>query len=184
MVNYAGVLIRILFKNTMPITIRKADLNDQKVIWEILKNGIAKRRNEGSTQWQNGYPNPNVVHEDILKDRSFIIEKNREVIACAVIDFGGEEAYLSLNNWQYNGVYATIHRIAIHPNYLGQGYGVTLLKTMEEFIKYQGIKAIRLDTNFDNYSTLSILKKLAYIERGNVYYGTEERIAFEKVIDF
>jgi len=39
-------------------TFRKAALEDADDIWEILRRAIARRKEDGSNQWQDGYPNP------------------------------------------------------------------------------------------------------------------------------
>lgn len=47
------------------LILRQATLNDVDRIWEILQQAIEKRKEEGSEQWQNGYPNLDVVQNDI-----------------------------------------------------------------------------------------------------------------------
>ena len=46
---------------------RKADATDISEIWAILQQAIIRRKNDGSNQWQDGYPNPDVVKNDIEK---------------------------------------------------------------------------------------------------------------------
>ena len=36
--------------------LRKATPADQAVIWEIVQHAILRRKNDGSSQWQDGYP--------------------------------------------------------------------------------------------------------------------------------
>jgi hypothetical protein len=45
---------------------RKAELSEITPIWAILKDAIARRKQDGSTQWQDGYPNPEILQK-ILK---------------------------------------------------------------------------------------------------------------------
>ena len=48
---------------------RKAFPSDASKIWEILQQAIFKRKKEGSNQWQDGYPNPEVIKKDISKEK-------------------------------------------------------------------------------------------------------------------
>ena len=41
---------------------RKASILDKNQIWEILKQAILRRKNEGSQQWQDGYPNLDIIN--------------------------------------------------------------------------------------------------------------------------
>lgn len=51
------------------IIFRQAEGKDKHIIWEILQQAIERRRNDGSNQWQDGYPNLQTVENDIKKDR-------------------------------------------------------------------------------------------------------------------
>jgi hypothetical protein len=37
---------------------RKATPPEIPQIWDILQQAIIRRKNDGSNQWQDGYPNP------------------------------------------------------------------------------------------------------------------------------
>ena len=43
---------------------RKATYQDVGEIWDILQFAIQSRKNDGSEQWQNGYPNRDSIIED------------------------------------------------------------------------------------------------------------------------
>ena len=43
------------------LSLRKANYEDTTRIWEILQQAIEKRKEEGSDQWQDGYPNMDVM---------------------------------------------------------------------------------------------------------------------------
>ena len=38
------------------MTLDKANSNNLDAIWEIIQQAIEQRRQDGSDQWQNGYP--------------------------------------------------------------------------------------------------------------------------------
>jgi hypothetical protein len=49
------------------IKLRSAIAQDLEAIWPLFAQGIEKRRLEGSAQWQDGYPNPQSIANDIDK---------------------------------------------------------------------------------------------------------------------
>ena len=62
------------------LTFRKANLIDSEAIWDILQQAILKRKNEGSNQWQDGYPNPSVVENDLNNNFGYIVENQKNEI--------------------------------------------------------------------------------------------------------
>ena len=46
----------------MEIVIRKAEEADADIVWDLISSGIKALRDQGSTQWQNGFPNKGQVH--------------------------------------------------------------------------------------------------------------------------
>jgi len=51
---------------------RKAEKHEAERIWGIMQEAIDKRKEEGSSQWQDGYPNLEVVKQDIERGYGFI----------------------------------------------------------------------------------------------------------------
>ena len=49
------------------LTFRKAQQKDSNKIWTILQQAIERRKLDGSTQWQDGYPNEETIEKDISK---------------------------------------------------------------------------------------------------------------------
>ena len=63
----------------MSYLFRKAQEEDADRIWEILQEAIQKRKEEGSNQWQDGYPNPKVIASDLNKQEGFVMILNDEI---------------------------------------------------------------------------------------------------------
>ena len=51
----------------MNYNFKKADASDIPEIWTILQHAIIRRKNEGSNQWQDGYPNLEVIKKGVEK---------------------------------------------------------------------------------------------------------------------
>lgn len=167
------------------LSLRKADNADTDRIWEILRQAINKRKEEGSDQWQDGYPNLEVVKEDIANNYGYVILENKQQIIgyVAIID-GVEPAYLELEGkWLTNGKYAVVHRLAVAQDVVIKGLGTWTMQEAEKVALSKDIKSIKVDTNFDNIGMLRVFEKLDYSYCGEVFFRGGARKAFEKVLE-
>ena len=163
--------------------LRKADISDITSIWEILEQAIEQRRQEGSEQWQNGYPNQQTVFDDITNGFGYVITDNGIIIAYAAIIFGIEPAYNEIEGqWLTNGDYVAVHRVATSNSVKGKGVATKLFKLLEDLSIEHNVFSIKVDTNFDNIPMLKILKKLDYSYCGEIFFNGAPRKAFEKVL--
>src|SRR3982751_3900611 len=93
--------------------LRKAASSELPAIWEILQQAIEQRKQDGSDQWQNGYPNEQTVHDDIAKGYAYVLTDNNVIVAYTAIIFGVEPAYNDIQgSWLTNDDYVAIHRVA------------------------------------------------------------------------
>lgn len=165
------------------MTLRKARFEELPLIWEILQDAIAQRKKDGSEQWQNGYPNEQVIHHDINSGYGYVLELAGTVYAYAAIIADVEPAYTAIDGrWLTDGDYVVIHRVATANAVKGRGIATTLFSMIEDWCKSQGIYSIRVDTNFDNVPMLKMMDRLGYTYCGEVFFNGSPRKAFEKVL--
>jgi len=162
---------------------RKAFVSEIPQIWEILKLAIARRKEEGSNQWQDGYPNPDVVKNDIAKDVGYVLLQDNLIVGYCAILINDEPEYANIiGKWITDTDFVVFHRVAISENYLGQGLAKKMFQHIEGIARELYIKSIKVDTNFDNIPMLKIFEKLGYVYCGEVYFRGSPRRAFEKVL--
>lgn len=164
--------------------LRRAFPSDASRIWEILQQAILKRKKEGSNQWQDGYPNPEVIKKDISKEIGYVLITNNEIIGYCAVDINNEPAYQKIEGaWQTNGDFVVFHRVAIAKEYIGKGLASTMFKCIEHYALENTINSIKADTNFDNAPMLYLFKKLGYRYCGQVHIRNSPRRAYEKVLN-
>ncbi|NGM63489.1 GNAT family N-acetyltransferase [Sphingobacterium sp. SGG-5] len=167
----------------MEYTFRKAKVDEQDQIWAILKDAIRRRKEEGSDQWQDGYPNPGVIKDDIDKGVGFVLLDRDEVVGYCAVLINDEPQYADIEGqWLTDGDFVVIHRVAISENYLGQGLAKKMLQYIEGYALENNIHSVKADTNFDNPGMLHIFKKTGYTYCGEVILRGKPRKAFEKVL--
>lgn len=172
-----------MIEPTDNLKLRKATVADKELIWKILEKAVERRKNEGSSQWQDGYPNPGTIEDDLKNEVSFVFEFENEVAGYAAIIFDKEPAYEILEGkWLNSEKYAVIHRVAISEKFLGKGFATKFFVLIEEYVKSKNIFNIKIDTKYDNLQMLKIMGKLDYKYCGEVYFRESARKAFQKIL--
>ena len=162
---------------------RKAKNSEATQIWNILKSAIKRRKVEGSNQWQDGYPNMEVVIKDIDSGEGFVLTENDNIIGYTAVLINNEPEYLNIEGkWLTNEDFVVFHRVAISEKYLRKGMAKKMMQSIEEYALSNNIKSIKADTNYDNIPMLSLFEKLGYSLCGTVYFRNSPRKAFEKVL--
>jgi len=166
----------------MDLAFRMAEVADEAAIWQILQGAIQRRKEDGSDQWQDGYPNPTVIQADVEKGIGYVLTDQGSVIGYAAVLIDDEPAYANIEGtWQCSEGFVVVHRVAIATAYLGKGLAQRLLEFVELWAQEQQVPSMRIDTNFDNKGMLRILEKSGYNYRGEVYFRGKPRKAYEKV---
>jgi RimJ/RimL family protein N-acetyltransferase len=162
---------------------RKAIYSDIDRIMDIIKNAQDHFKSEGIDQWQNGYPNYEIIKEDILNENSYVLLDHEIIIGTVSLSFDGEKTYEKIydGEWLSNEKYAVIHRMAIDINYKGLGLASWVVKNLEEICLNQEIDRIKVDTHVDNLPMTKVLKKNGFEYCGIIYLEDKSpRVAFEK----
>lgn len=165
------------------VNFRQAITSDIDSIWKILQGAIERRKADGSNQWQDGYPNLEVVANDIRKGAGYVLTMEDLIIGYVAILINDEPEYARLKGkWLTKDDFVVFHRVAVAETLLGKGVAKELFLHIEEFAREHGIKSIKADTNFDNKPMLFLFDKFEYSYCGDVTFRGSVRMAYEKVL--
>lgn len=167
---------------------RLSEEKDLEAIDSIIQDGVEAIRVQGFDQWQDGYPNLNIIRQDQELNRSYVLEKDNEVVGIATLYLLGEPAYDKIyeGEWLCDEKYGCLHRVAVSKKVYGTGASVKLIELCEEQIKKENISYVRIDTHEKNIPMLTLLtKKCNYKIAGKVYFNDKDfgsfmRIALDK----
>jgi predicted GNAT superfamily acetyltransferase len=165
--------------------LRKGEKKDIEQILLIIEDAKEALKSMGIDQWQNGYPNREIIEKDINSSEAYVLEEEGQVKAYGILTFGGEESYNSIydGEWLSQEIYGTIHRIAVKSNEKGRGISHKFLGSMEKICIDKEIKSIKIDTHRDNKIMQNILTKNNYTYCGIIYLQDgSERLAYEKIL--
>ena len=171
---------QLLFRPAVPA--------DAPRIQTIIRQAQAQMRAAGSLQWQNGYPGPEHIAADLLRGYGRVLCRpaasgDAEAVAYGAVSFDGEPAYDAIDGqWLTDEPYVLVHRIAVADGERGRGVAAEFLHRVETLAQERGVKAFRIDTNFDNQTMLRLLERTGFTYCGKVVYRSGERLAYEKRI--
>jgi GNAT superfamily N-acetyltransferase len=164
---------------------RKANYNDIDRIYEIIKQAQEYFRENGIDQWQNNYPNPEIIEKDISNGECYVLEKENLIVATVVLSFNAEKSYERIydGSWISDRRYAVIHRIAVDNRLKGKRLSSVILKHLEDLCLDRKVYCLRVDTHQDNKSMIKMLSNNGFIYCGIIYLESgAKRIAFEKLL--
>ncbi len=181
--------------NSARRTLRPTTSADIARVMEILADGRASLADLGIDQWQNGYPNREMVEDDVARGIGYVVEDGRgRLLATCAIDLGGEPTYDAIDGaWlttstSYEPRYAAIHRVAVSRDVLRGGLGRFMFCEAERIARSRGAESVRVDTHSGNVRMRALLESLGYRECGIIFLdnpneATPERVAFEKLLE-
>ena len=162
---------------------RPAKNSEASKIWQILKDAIQRRKEDGSNQWQDGYPNMDVVKNDIERKIGFVLTQNDNIIGYTAVIINDEPDYINIEGkWLTNQDFIVYHRVAISKKFLAKGMAKKMMKLIEEYALSKNIYSLKADTNHDNIPMLKIFEKMGYSFCGTVHIRQSPRKAYEKVL--
>ncbi|CAK7086446.1 GNAT family N-acetyltransferase [Tissierella sp.] len=164
---------------------RKTVESDIDSIMNIFNQAKAYMKEQAIEQWNNNYPNYEVVKNDIKNGVSYVLVKDNNIVGTVVAIFGEEKNYKNIydGKWISNEEYVVIHRIAIDSDYKGLGIASIIFKNIEELCLNRSINSIRVDTHEDNLSMQRLLSKNGFQYCGVIYLEDKsKRVAFEKIL--
>ena len=167
----------------MDYQFRQANYSEASQIWQILKDAIKRRKEDGSNQWQDGYPNMEVVKSDIEKKIGFVFTQNDTIIGYSAVIINDEPDYVNIEGkWLSDQDFIVYHRVAISEEFLAKGMAKKMMKLIEQYALSKNIYSLKADTNHDNIPMMKIFEKLGYSFCGIVYIRQSPRRAYEKVL--
>ncbi|MNC04374.1 Acetyltransferase YpeA [compost metagenome] len=164
--------------------IRKARTEDMEEIMKLIARCVQVMQAGGSDQWDDSYPNREIIQKDIEQGTLYTYIDNGAVAGILVLDEHPNELYREIQWRQEQGKALIMHRLAVHPEAQGKGIARKLTAYAEQYAQEAGYSSIRLDTYSKNTPALALYPKLGYERRGEIFFPqrTASFPVFEKVL--
>ena len=155
--------------------VQKATHSQTDEILRIYDGARSFMRKSGNpTQWQGGYPYPEVVKNDIDKGQLYVICEDGEIYGVFAFIKDEDPDYEKIDGaWLNSLPYAAIHRVA------SAGKRGGIVAACVEYCLTQ-INNLKIDTHEDNIPMQRSLERIGFSKCGKVYIARAgERIAFQ-----
>lgn len=165
------------------IRFRLAEQNDVNNVFSVYNDAIKKMKSQNIYQWDDIYPNKQIVFDDISKQQLYLGLINNEVASVYVLNKDCDKEY-SCGKWEFTHLdYCIIHRLCVNPKYQNRGVGRATVQHIETQIKEMGIGSIRLDCFVKNPYAFKLYKSLGYNTVGFADFRMGKFYLMEKRID-
>lgn len=155
-----------------------ATINDIDSLLKITSACAQHMEIRNIFQWNSYYPNSKVFEADIKRKELYLYKIHYEVVGCIVVSSLMDEAYKPVK-WltpSVGNIY--IHRLAVHPEYQGNGIARKLMDFAEEKSKAEKRTSIRLDTFSKNYRNQKFYEQRGYKKLENIFFPNQSEHPF------
>lgn len=158
---------------------QKEDLDN---VMAMFTAAINEMNRNGIDQWDNIYPDRNILEDDIMKKQLYIGLSEGTVVSAYVLNQECDEQYVN-GTWKYpNSNFYVLHRLCVNPIFQNKGIGTLTMLHIENELRKIGIDAIRLDTFTLNPYSVKMYEKLGYSKVGFVHWRKGKFYLMEKRI--
>lgn len=170
------------------IEIRKTEARDLEALMPLFDEARGTIAQLGIDQWQNGYPNRDVILADVNKTQSYCVLIDGEICGTFALIEDGEPTYNEIFDGEWltgdsRDQYFAIHRVAISVKCRGKGVSTEIISFCAEKARAAGKISLRIDTHKGNVVMRKMLEKHGFSYCGTIYLESgDERVAYEKIL--
>lgn len=158
--------------------IRKATPQDIPAIIDMTKACAKHMIDQGIFQWNEHYPSITAFENDLTRNELYVLEIKKRIVGCIVISELMDEEYIPIQWLTTNKNNIYIHRLAVHPEYQGQGFAQQLMDFAEHYAIENIYSSIRLDTFSQNKRNQKFYELRGYQRLGHIYFPKQSEHPF------
>ena len=153
------------------------DINYLNSMFDAVK---AKGKIDGTSDWDEDYPNREIIVEDITNKGLYVLEDQDKIIASISLVEDEPEEIKDLGWERVRSCFLV--RLCVAPEYQGKGIGEQMMKSISIVAREKGYKATHHLAANVNKAANRLYKRMGYRNLGLIHaYGTDF-IAYEKIL--
>jgi len=147
-----------------------AALSDFETILRLYRQANEVLLAEGIIQWNDDYPSPKVLKENLANGNTWVFRDHGQPIATITLDEDQDLQY-QLIQWAYvSNRVLVVHRLCVAPGFQKLGKARQMMQFAESFAVLNQYQAIRLDAYLGNPYSQKLYRSLGYHEAGGYCY--------------
>lgn len=150
----------------------------------MYKSCVTGMLENGINQWDDTYPNTEIISEDLNVGTYYVAEIDGTIIGGVNIDQNQDNTYLTLDWEDKSDSFLVVHRLGVKEEFWNKKIGKYLMLFTENLVIEKGLKSIRLDTYSGNLKAMEFYRRIGYSELGTIDLkpDKEKYYCFEKII--
>jgi ribosomal protein S18 acetylase RimI-like enzyme len=140
-------------------------------LMQILTDCRQSMREQGIYQWDEIYPDPQGIYNDVREKALFIARDSDLCVGLVCLDRNAPDEYRSVPWSCSGGSVLVVHRLCVHPNWQRKGVARALMNFAEQFGRSEGCTCIHLDAYSGNARAIDLYERRGYRRRGHVYFS-------------
>lgn len=159
---------------------RKALLNEENTILSLYHAVAEKGKKDGTSDWDEEYPNQEILRDDLEKERLFVLVEEERILATISIVEDEEPEMQSLEWAKVRS--CVLLRLCVSPNYQGKGIGETMMRNISDYAKSKGFKATHHLAAKVNIAANRLYKRMGHRNLGMIHLYDTDFIAYEMLL--
>lgn len=160
-------------KKYFPLRIVQARQEHVTPVTNLLSACINDLRHRGIYQWDDIYPNLDMVVKDVSDHTLFVALRGNDCLGAVCLSEEQEDAYLELS-WVGRAPVLVVHRLCVAPTQQGRGIASRIMDFAEGFAEKKGYTSVRLDVYTGNKMAITLYEKRGYMMAGQVFFPRRE----------
>lgn len=163
---------------------RVAQPSDLPAVQSIVAGAVRRLAKAGIDQWQQGYPDTEILADDLRLGRGRLLCTDDRAVAYGALVTTGEPTYAVIEGaWlTADEEYLVLHRLCVAEEAVGCGVARRWMERVEQEATASGFRSIRVDTRAENHIMQRLLARLGYQPCGSIRIEGEPFLAFEKLL--
>lgn len=162
--------------------IKQISIDNLKKALDIFDDVKRDMINSHIDQWDDIYPDFNIIENDILEKQAYGYFDNEQLVGYIVCNEKFNKEYNDVDWKFHNNTPLIVHRLAVKSKFQGMGVAKRLMQFVEIKAKDDGYLTIRLDAFSSNPKAIGFYQGLGYRLAGQVDFRKGMFYCFEKNI--
>jgi len=159
---------------------RKAVSTDENDILSIYKAVKEKGKIDGTSDWDEDYPNQYILEEDLKKEQAYVLISNDKVIAAITMIEEDEPSIQSLSWVKAKACFLV--RLCVSPEYQGKGIGEKMMRYISEYAKERKFEATHHLAAKVNEAANRLYIRMGYRNLGLIHVYETDFNAYEMIL--
>ena len=166
------------------MNIRKAKTNELNQIMGVYHSCVKGMIDLGIDQWDESYPNREVIEKDIEIGDYYVGIINDEIVSGIKIDTKQDPTYLAIDWQDKTNNFMVVHRLCAKTSVWSKGVGKQMMEFAENLALENKHISMRLDTYTNNPKAIAFYKRIGYKQLGHINLKPDKDIyyCFEKIL--